>query len=74
MARWPHAKDHSLRETALCGKAFHMKRRLGKGTVLRRDASYDGALYERNRFVYPLISVPLLMPINGEFLTVRCAF
>ena len=51
-----------------------MKRRLGKGTVLRRDASYDGALYGRNRFVYPLISVPLLMPINGEFLTVRCAF
>ena len=51
-----------------------MKRRLGKETVLRRDASYDGALYERNRFVCPLISVPLLMPINGEFLTVGCAF
>ena len=47
-----------------------MKRRLGKGTVLRRDASYDGALckwnrfeggasysralYEGKRFVYPL--------------------
>ena len=47
-----------------------MKRRLGKGTVLGRDAPYDGALYERSCFVYPSISVPLLMPINGEFGTV----
>ena len=30
-----------------------MKRRFVRGTVLGRDASYEEALYERSRFVYP---------------------
>ena len=48
-----------------------------RGTVLGRDASYEEALYEGNRFVYPLVfenCEPFLMLINGEFLTVGCAF
>ena len=32
-----------------------MQGRLMRGTVLGRDASYEGVLYERNRFVYPLV-------------------
>ena len=32
-----------------------MKGRFMRGTVLGRDASYEEALYERNRFVYPLV-------------------
>ena len=54
-----------------------MKGRFMRGTILGRDASYEEALYERNRFVYPLVfenCEPLLMLINGEFLTVGCAF
>ena len=47
-----------------------MKRRLGRGTVLGRDASYEEALYERSRFVHPSVFEPLFMPINGEFGTV----
>ena len=33
-----------------------MKRRFMRGTILGRNASYEEALYEGNRFVYPLVS------------------
>ena len=32
-----------------------MKRRFVRGTFLGRDASYEEALYERSRFVYPSV-------------------
>ena len=51
-----------------------MKRRFVRGTALGRDASYEEALYERCRFVYPSVFEPLLMLINGEFGTVVYAF
>ena len=51
-----------------------MKRRFVRGIALRRDASYEEALYEKNRFVYPSVFEPLLMLINGEFGTVEYAF
>ena len=35
---------------ALCGGTLRMQGRFVRGTVLGRDASYEGALCKRNRF------------------------
>ena len=43
-----------------------MKGRFMKGTVLGRDASYEEALYERNRFVYPLVFEKLRTAFNAD--------
>ena len=43
-----------------------MKRRFLRGTVLGRDASYEEALYERSRFVYPLFFEKLRTAFNAD--------
>ena len=35
-------------------------------TVLGRDASYEEVLYERNRFVYPLVFGKLRAAFNAD--------
>ena len=56
---------------AMCERPFRVRNHL-----VGRDASYEEALYERSRFVYPFsknCELPLML-INGEFGTVACAF
>ena len=53
MAVWP---EFGPTPVALWGGTPRMQGRFVRGTALGRDASYEGALYERNRFVYPLVS------------------
>ena len=37
-----------------------------RATVLGRDASYEVTLYERNRFVYPLVFEKLRTAFNAD--------
>ena len=71
MESWPGGK---VRKTVPYEKPSCGERRFVRGTALGRDASYEEALYERSRFVYPSVFEPLLMLINGEFGTVVYAF
>ena len=64
----------NVRGTVPCEQPPGGERRSARGTALERDASYEEALYERRRFVYPLVFEPLLVLINGEFGTVALCF
>ena len=43
-----------------------MQGRFVRRTVLRRDASYEDALYERCRSVYPLVFEKLRTAFNAD--------
>ena len=64
MATWPELV-RLLRKHGLVG-TLRMKRRFVRGTVLGRDASYEEALYERSRFVYPLVFEKLRTSFNAD--------
>ena len=63
---------------ALWGGTLRMQGRFVRGTVLGRDALNKGALLReepfRVSFSFLKSCEALLMLINGEFLTVGCAF
>ena len=55
-----------FRGTIFWGETLRMKGRFMRGTVLGRDASYEEALYERNRFVCPLVFGKLRTAFNAD--------